>query len=95
MSSAARRVVDNAGVARYPTSMRRRSQPTLRDLASSYIKVIEQIERTSDPQELRELEEQRVIWHNRFADALRAAGIPYRDREHVTRMALRMAREDR
>ena len=67
---------------------------TLCDLASAYIRIIEQIERTSDPKELQELEEQRAIWHNRFADALRAQGIQYKDREHVTRIAFRIAKEE-
>ena len=69
-------------------------QETLFELASAYVKVIEQIERTSDPQELRALEEQRVIAHNRFAGALKAAGIRYRDRDHVTRIAYRIAKEE-
>jgi len=67
---------------------------TLYELAYAYIRVIEQIERTSDPKELQELEEQRVIWHNRFADALKAQGIQYKDREHVTRIAFRIAKEE-
>lgn len=67
--------------------MRRRRKPTLPDLARRHISIIDQIERTSDPRELRDLEEQRVMWHNRFADALQAAGVRYRDREHVTRIA--------
>lgn len=74
--------------------MRRRRKPTLPDLARRYISIIDQIERTSDPKELRDLEEQRVMWHNRFADALQAAGVRYRDREHVTRIAYRIAREE-
>ena len=60
----------------------------------AYVKVIERIERTADPEQLRELEEERVIRHNRFADALKAAGIRYKDREHVTRIAFRIAKED-
>jgi len=32
--------------------------------------------------------------HNRFADALRADGIHYKDRDHVTRIALRIAKEE-
>ena len=67
---------------------------TLYDLACAYVKLIEKIERTSDPRELHELEEQRVMAHNRFADALKAAGIRYKDREHVTRVALRIAKEE-
>ena len=67
---------------------------TLFELASAYVKVIERIERTSDPRELRELEEQRGICHNQFADALKAAGVRYKDREHVTRIAYRIAKEE-
>lgn len=67
---------------------------TLYDLARAYVKVIEKIERTSNPKELHELEEQRVIAHNKFADALKAAGIHYKDREHVTRIAYRIANEE-
>ncbi len=66
----------------------------LYELARAYIKIIERIERTSDPQELRELEEQRVICHNQFADALKSAGIHYKDREHVTRIAFRIAKQE-
>ena len=64
------------------------------ELAAAYVKVIEQIERTADPEQLRQLEEKRVIQHNHFADALKAAGIRYKDREHVTRIALRIAKEE-
>ena len=67
-------------------------QPSLFTLATEY--VIERVERTSDTKALRELEEQRVICHNRFADALKAAGIRYKDREHVTRIAYRIANEE-
>ena len=64
------------------------------ELAAAYVKVIERIEQTADPQQLRQLEEERVIRHNRFADALKAAGIQYKDREHVTRIAYRIAKEE-
>lgn len=60
----------------------------------AYVKVIERIEQTADPERLHELEEERVMRHNRFADALKAAGIRYKDREHVTRIALRIAKEE-
>jgi hypothetical protein len=69
-------------------------KPNLYELAVAYVKVIERIERTSDPHELKELEEQRVIRHNRFADALKTAGIRYKDREHVTRIAVRIANQE-
>ena len=66
----------------------------LHELAVAYIKVIERIERTADAKQLQELEEERVIRHNQFADALKAAGIRYKDREHVTRLAFRIAKEE-
>ena len=64
------------------------------DLASAYVKLIERIERTADPEELKELEEHRVICHNQFADALKKIGIHYKDRDHVTRIAFRIAKEE-
>ena len=64
------------------------------ELAVAYVKVIERIERTADPERLRELEEERVMRHNEFADALKAAGIHYKDREHVTRIAFRISKEE-
>ena len=64
------------------------------ELAVAYVKVIERIERTAGTQQLHELEEKRVIYHNQFADALKAAGIQYKDREHVTRIAFRLAKEE-
>ena len=66
----------------------------LYDLAVTYIRLIERIERTSDRAELQKLEEQRVEAHNAFADALKAAGIKYKDRDHVTRIAFRIAKEE-
>ena len=66
---------------------------SLYELACAYVRVIERIEHTQDRLELQELEERRVVCHNQFADALRAAGMHFTDREHVTRLALRIARE--
>ena len=70
------------------------AKPTLFDLAVAYIKVIERIEHTADRHQLQKLEEERVIRHNQFADVLKAAGIHYKDREHVTRIAYRIAKEE-
>ena len=67
---------------------------TLFELAVAYVKVIERIEHTADPKRLQELEEERVIRHNQFADVLKAAGIHYKDRDHVTRIAFRIAKEE-
>lgn len=69
-------------------------KPTIFELASNYVKIIERMERTSDARQLQELEEQRGVCHNRFADALNAAGIRYKDRDHVARIAFRIAREE-
>ncbi len=69
-------------------------KPGLFELACASVRIIERIERTKDRNELRELEEQRVDAHNRFADALKEAGIRYKDRKHVTRIALRIAKEE-
>ena len=67
---------------------------TLHELACRYVAVIERIERTSDRAELQGLEEERVICHNRFADALTAQGILHKDRDHVTRIAFRLAKDE-
>lgn len=37
---------------------------------------------------------ERIIRHNQFADALKAVGISYKDREHVTRIAFRIAKQE-
>ncbi len=71
-----------------------RQKPTLYELASAYTELIQQIEQTSDAHALQKLEEERVMHHNRFADALKASGIRYKDREHVTRIAFRIAKEE-
>ena len=68
--------------------------PNLHTLAVAYVAIIGQIEQTKDRRELQQLEEQRVEAHNAFADALKAAGIGYKDREHVTRIAFRIAKDE-
>jgi hypothetical protein len=45
------------------------------------------MEKTSDKERLLTLEEQRVIWHTKLLNMLHRVGIPFRDREHVTRIA--------
>ncbi|MFA5975659.1 MAG: hypothetical protein WC859_05770 [Elusimicrobiota bacterium] len=64
----------------------------LYNVAKRYLEIIEQMERTSDPARLVELEEQRVIWHNKLLGILKREGIPYRDREHVTQLAAYITR---
>ena len=59
--------------------------------AKKYIEVIEKIEKTTDPEELQGLEEKRVDMHWKFIDLLKKQGIKYKDREHATRIAIRIA----
>ena len=67
----------------------------LYNVAKRYIEVIEQMERTKDPQRLADLEEERVIWHNRLLQVLKREGIAYKDREHVTKLAYHIVRESK
>lgn len=59
--------------------------------AKKYVEVIETIEKTTDPKELRRLEEKRVELHWKFIDALKSQGIKFKDRDHATRIAIRIA----
>jgi len=65
----------------------------LYNVAKRYLEIIEAIERTADPERLSDLEEQRVYWHNKLLGILKREGIPYQDREHVTRIAIRLVRD--
>jgi hypothetical protein len=67
---------------------------TLREIARRYIEIIQAMERTSNKSKLIELEEQRIIWHNKFIEAMKQEGIPFKDRENVTRIAYRLAEEE-
>jgi restriction endonuclease len=59
--------------------------------AKKYVEVIEKIEKTTDPEELQKLEEARVDLHWKFIELLKKQGIKYKDREHATRIAVRIA----
>ena len=59
--------------------------------AKKYVEVIEKIERTTNPKELQLLEEKRVELHWKFIDLLKDQGIKFKDREHATRIAIRIA----
>ena len=59
--------------------------------AKKYVEILEKIEKTSDKQELRELEEKRVDLHWKFIDLLKKQGIKFKDRDHATRIAIRIA----
>ena len=63
----------------------------LYELAQKYVEVIEKIEKTVDPIELQRLEEKRVDLHGKFMDLLKSQGIKFKDRDHVTRIAIRIA----
>ncbi len=62
--------------------------------ARDYVSIIEQMEKTSDPSRLQKLEEMRAKLHWEFIELLKEQGIPYTDREHVTRIAFKIAREE-
>ncbi len=64
---------------------------TLFEVAKEYIGIIERIEKTSDPAKLQSLEERRSDLHWKFIDLLKAQGIKFKDREHATRIAVRIA----
>ena len=64
----------------------------LYNVAKRYLEIIEKIERTTDPQCLVELEEKRVIWHNKLLGIFKREGVPFKDREHVTRLAIYIVR---
>jgi len=49
---------------------------------------------TSDPKKLHMLEEKRGELHWMFIDMLKKQGIKYKDREHVTRIAYRIAKSE-
>jgi hypothetical protein len=60
-------------------------------VAKEYVNVIESIEKTRDPQELQSLEEKRTELHWTFIAILKKQGIKFKDREHATRIAYRIA----
>lgn len=65
---------------------------TLYQVAKKYIEIIEKIEKTTNPKELHHLEEKRVDLHWKFIDLLKAQGIKFKDRDHATRIAQRIAK---
>jgi hypothetical protein len=70
------------------------ARETLYNVAKHYVEIIERLERTRDKTILVDLEEDRVIWHNKLIQILRREGIPYGDRDHVTRLAYMIAQKD-
>ena len=67
---------------------------SLLQAAKSYVEVLEKIERTSNAKELQLLEEKRVELHWKFIDMLKIQGIKFKDREHATRIAIRIAKRE-
>lgn len=68
------------------------SKSKLYNIVKRYIEIIERMERTTDAQRLVDLEEERVIWHNKLLRILKREGIPFKDRESVTRLAYHLIR---
>ena len=60
-------------------------------VAKEYVEVIEKIEKTSDREALQSLEEKRIEFHWKFIDLLKKQGIKFKDRDHATRIAIRIA----
>ena len=69
-------------------------EKNLYQIASEYVKIIETIETTQDAKKLQDLEEQRVELHWQFIELLKQQGIKYKDRDHATRIAIRIAKEE-
>lgn len=63
----------------------------LYQLAKEYVALIEKIEKTNDLQKVQALEEKRVELHWMFIALLKKQGIKYKDRDHATRIAYRIA----
>jgi uncharacterized membrane protein (DUF106 family) len=66
----------------------------LYQIATEYVKIVEKIETTHDTRKLQNLEEQRVELHWQFMELLKQQGIKFKDRDHATRIAIRIAREE-
>jgi hypothetical protein len=66
----------------------------LYQIASEYVKIIETIESINDTRKLQDLEEQRVKLHWQFIELLKQQGIKYKDRDHATRIAIRIAKDE-
>jgi hypothetical protein len=66
----------------------------LYQIATEYVNILEKIETTKDARKLQNLEEQRVDLHWQFMELLKEHGIKYKDRDHATRIAIRIAKEE-
>ena len=63
-------------------------------VAKEYIEVIEQIGKIRDAHKLQKLEEKRAELHWEFIGLLKEQGISYKDRDHATRIAIRIAKKE-
>ncbi len=63
-------------------------------LAKEYVTLLEKIEQTRDSAKIQFLDEKRVELHGKFLDMLRKQGIKFKDRDHATRIAYRIANEE-
>jgi len=66
----------------------------LYQIAVEYVNILEMIESTNSTRKLQDLEEQRVELHWQFMEMLKQQGIKYKDRDHATRIAIRIAKEE-
>lgn len=69
-------------------------EKNLYQTAIKYVKILEKIENINDIKKLQVLEEQRVDLHWQFMELLKQQGIKFKDREHATRIAIRIAKEE-
>jgi len=60
-------------------------------IAKEYAALIEKIEKTSDLKRLQILDEERAELHWKFIELLKEQGIKFKDRDHATRIAIRIA----
>ena len=63
------------------------------NVAKRYVAIIDAMEKKHEPERLLELEEQRVIWHNKLLELIKREGIRFKDREHVTALAYRLIKD--
>ena len=66
----------------------------LYQLATEYVEILEEIEKTNHATKLQSLEQKRVELHWEFIDLLKQQGIKFKDRDHATRIAIRIAKEE-
>ena len=63
-------------------------------IAKKYIEILEKIEKTTDTKRLHILDEKRIELHWEFMELLKSQGIKFKNRDHATRIAIRIAKEE-